>query len=133
MMSSEEHGKMSHATEPGKLPGVHIMKNGLESMATAIQVEMAGKKSTSKDLGQATGVHRSEWLDRLTMSMYERGEVGGKMSASMNPSQATDVHYSKGLDRLTMALFECGEGAEKKGTLTDPGQATGIHHSAILG
>jgi hypothetical protein len=28
--------KMSHATEPGKLPGVHIMKNWLESMATAI-------------------------------------------------------------------------------------------------
>jgi hypothetical protein len=40
MMSSEEHGKMSHATEPGKLPGVHIMKNGLELMATAIQVEI---------------------------------------------------------------------------------------------
>ncbi len=59
----------------------HIINNRLESMATAIQVEMAGKKSTSKDPGQATGVHRTEWLDGLTMSMYEHGEVGGKMSA----------------------------------------------------
>ena len=89
MMSSEEHGKMSHATEPGKLPGVHIMKKGLESMATAIQVEMAGKKSTSKDPGQATGVHRSEWLDRLT-NVNVRTRRGGRQDERLDESRSSD-------------------------------------------
>jgi hypothetical protein len=91
MMSSEEHGKMSNTTETGNLPGVYIMKNGLESMATAIQVEMAGKKSTLKDPVQATG----DWspplgMARSTHNVNVQTWQGGRQDERLDESRSSN-------------------------------------------
>jgi hypothetical protein len=56
--------------------------------------EVGGKMSASMNPGQATGVHYSKGLDRLTMALFECSEVAEKKGTLTDPGQATGIYHS---------------------------------------
>jgi hypothetical protein len=56
--------------------------------------KVGGKMSASMNPGQATGVHYSKGLDRLTMTLFECGEVAEKKGTLTDPGQATGIYHS---------------------------------------
>jgi hypothetical protein len=75
--AASELGKISQVTDPGEIPGIHTMKNGLKSIATAVRGLMGCDASYVTDPGKIPGVHTMENGEE-SKSTTERGMADGK-------------------------------------------------------
>ena len=78
-------GHASHATDDGKAPGVHEMKNGIDSMSSAER----GVASHATDDGKAPGVHEMKGGGD-SMSWAERSRLGGEAGGRANAVATAD-------------------------------------------
>ena len=114
-------GMNTHATDPGRAKGEHVMSNGRVSLSSFARSSLANVT----DDGEEKGVHTKSNGNK-SMPLYDRGQNGGTKSHRTEPGEDNGVHTMRNGNKSKSSSIRA-KNAGTKSHRTDAGEARGVH------